>query len=175
MTPSSLGGQRCLSKPAFCQVQSGTAHYPQSLPSRSQPCKPHQTSSSSFQPAFFPCELIAASLRAFQGSAELSTLLLVLVLQHLSLPLGRGLFAKHSSLSPGFLVLSSPCLCCNNLLVLLIPHSDLHPGPWTGNFTTSLQFCLCNQEHWPRHQRRPSPYFLFPDFIIILSSATSST
>lgn len=109
----------------------------------------YRTSSSSFEPAFFPCELTAASPRAFQGSAELWTLLLVLVLQHLSPPLGRGLLQSLLSSLPVSRSSPHPRLCCNNLLVLLIRHSDLHPGPWTGNSTTPLQFCLCNQEHWP--------------------------
>lgn len=149
------------SKLAFCQVQSGTAHYPPSLPSSSQPCKPHQTSSSSFQPAFFPRDLITAPLRAFRGSAQLWTLPLVGLSSlgiSLLLFLGCGLLQTilHSLLSPGPLL---PLPLLQSSFSSLIPHSDLHPRPWTGNFTACYNFAFVIRSPG---QTSKAPFSLLP-------------
>lgn len=67
----SLGDcQQCLWMPVFYKAQSGTAHYPRSLPSCVQPPKPHWTSSSSSQPASFPWSGHVISLPPHKGHSR---------------------------------------------------------------------------------------------------------
>lgn len=92
-----------------------------------------------------------------------------LILSVASPPLGVCAFASNSLLSP----VSQPSSAA------VISHfSDStyrpSPRPWTGNFTACYNFAFVIR-NIGQASKAPSAHFLFSDFIIILSCATSIT